>query len=72
MKDTNAWVFQTWVAAIISLIASVIGIMGLEGTNLKLMGACLFACIYVSITLQKVIRDNQAETKDTLAYHFVP
>jgi hypothetical protein len=71
MRDTNAWIFQVWSAAALSVFASLYGIFELSGINFKLMTACLFVCMYVSITLQKMIRDNQSGRPDTLSYKFV-
>ena len=71
MKDTGAWIFQTWAAAVISAMTSLYGIWVLKDQNnqnflLMIMG--FFFCVFAAITLQKMIRDNQEKAQDTASY----
>ncbi|MBM4291545.1 MAG: hypothetical protein FJ138_08950 [Deltaproteobacteria bacterium] len=71
MKDTGAWIFQTWVAVILSASASLYGIFQLTGQNKLLMLISFFFCVSAAVSLQKMIRDNQREERDTTAYRMI-
>jgi hypothetical protein len=72
MKDTFAWIFQIYAAVAIAFASSLYGIWGLAGMHFEMISICLFLAVYVAITLQKMIRDNQKEERDTLIYRAIP
>ena len=71
MKDSGAWIFQTWVAVICSSFTSLYGILKLTGQQQLLMLMSFFFCISAAVSLQKMIRDNQREERDTTAYRMI-
>lgn len=68
MRDTGAWIFQTWMAVILSSGTSLYGIVGLRDQNFLMMIMAFFFCVFAAISLQKMIRDNRDEDRDTTAY----
>jgi hypothetical protein len=68
MRDISAWIFQTWAAVILSSGASLYGIIGLKDQNFLMMTMAFFFCVFAAISLQKMIRDNRDEDRDTTAY----
>lgn len=65
IKDTAAWIFQTWTAFLLSASASGIGIFYLpvDPWVRGFMGIAMLFTVASSFTLAKTIRDNHEATK---------
>jgi hypothetical protein len=66
-KDSNAWIFQTWAAFVLSISMTTIGIVNLPVTNWVkgFMGMGLAFSIGSSISLSKTMRDIHESTRIT-------
>lgn len=65
IKDTAAWIFQTWTAFLLSMAATATGIFYLpvDPWIRGFMGIAMLFLVASTFTLAKTVRDNHEATK---------
>lgn len=69
-RDTPAWTMQVWISFALAICACTIGVWNMPSQDLDraFLVIGLFFCLFATLTLAKMVRDNRDEKMDTAAW----
>lgn len=69
-RDTAAWNMQVWISFSLAVGACLIGVWNMPSEHLDraFLAIGFFFCLFATVTLSKLIRDNRDEKVDTAAW----
>jgi len=69
-RDTAAWNMQVWLSFFLAVSACLIGVWNMPSEQLDraFLAIGFFFCLFATVTLSKLIRDNRDEKVDTAAW----
>jgi hypothetical protein len=69
-RDTAAWNMQVWLSFFLAVSACLIGVWNMPSEQLDraFLAIGFFFCLFATVTLSKLVRDNRDEKVDTAAW----